>query len=58
MSALPRATEETDAERAWLDEVERRVERARNGEEPSLDGEAVIARLRDKLEARRRARET
>jgi hypothetical protein len=38
-----------DEDEAWLDELEQRIERARTGEAPSLDGDEVIARLRDKL---------
>ncbi|MFV8751227.1 hypothetical protein ACNOYE_11845 [Nannocystaceae bacterium ST9] len=55
---MPREQTESEVERAWLDEVERRIERARTGEEPSLEGNAVIARLRAKLLAYRHQRET
>jgi putative addiction module component (TIGR02574 family) len=46
---LDSMSEPSEEDEAWLDEVERRIEQARTGEAPSLDGDEVIARLRDKL---------
>jgi putative addiction module component (TIGR02574 family) len=42
-------SEPSEEDEAWLDEIERRIEQARTGEAPSLDGDEVIARLRGKL---------
>jgi putative addiction module component (TIGR02574 family) len=40
---------DTEAEAAWLQEVERRMEEMESGKEAGIPSEQVFARLRDKL---------
>jgi putative addiction module component (TIGR02574 family) len=42
-----------DHQRAWADEIERRLQRYQSGESQPIPADAVMSRIRDRLNARR-----
>jgi putative addiction module component (TIGR02574 family) len=44
-----------DIDKAWADEIDRRVRRYDSGQEPGIDSEEVLAQVRARLARRREA---